>query len=236
MFLWGWIRLGRWMPGSLAASYPSSRTIRVRNYLLVLALILSTCLLTDCVGTFPFKTTGSEGGIVSGRLHAWTPDTPIANRNVTLCRTIGDYTEGNCELMDTAVESDDRGRFKIENVPEGIYFVLYDSGLSDFNDALQKWGGRSLHFGDRDWLIEFLGANPDDGWVTYRLPEGIIPTPHEGWLSHYCGLTLLIGYSPFIIAHDMELARDQRQLNCFLVEVKPGETSQIDISVTFFGN
>lgn len=200
----------------------------------MLLLILLVAMMSACAGGLPFKRAESPAGSVSGKLHPWTPNIPIANRRITLCRTIGDPTDGNCELLATAVVSDENGRFRFDNVPEGIYYVLYDSGMSDFDAALQKWGGRSLHFGNREWLIEFLGADPDDGWVSYRLPEGIFPTPHDGWLSHYCGLTLLIGQSPFIIAHDMDLARDQRQLHCFLVEVKSGANSQIDLSVTYF--
>lgn len=206
--------------------------------LCVLSLLISFELLflCGCGAPFPLKPTRVPGGNVSGQLHSWTPDTPIAGRKITLCRNLKDPAEGECELMKTAVESSVQGRFYIEDVPQGIYYVLYDSGLSDFDDALSKWGGRTLNFGDRDWLIEFLGADPDDGWVNYRLPEGVSPSPHIGWLSHYCGLTLLIGRSPFIIAHDMALARDQRQLRCFLVEVKSGQTSHIDISVTYFSD
>lgn len=223
-----------WVPGQTETCYSPVKVKHIRPGLLNWHLVIIMVMLTACGGGLPLKPTASTGGNVIGRLYPWTPDTPIEGRQLTLCRTIGDQTKGNCELMESAVESDERGRFQIDNVPEGVYFVLYDSRLSDFGTGLKEWGGRTLHFGDREWLIEFLGASPDDGWVPYRLPDGISPSPHEGWLSHYCGLTLLIGQSPFIIAHDMAMARDQHQLKCFLVEVKSGKTSQIDVSVTYF--
>jgi hypothetical protein len=137
--------------------------------------------------------------------------------------------------METAAETDKTGAFNISGAVEGSYFVLYDSGLSDFQEALEKWGGETLVFGDMDWLSEFLGVDVRSEPVEFRVPEGISHSPHEGWLTHYCTFTLSVGNSPFIIAHDMDRAQEERDIQCLIVDVTPGELKSITVQAAYFG-
>ncbi len=173
---------------------------------------------------------------VIGVLRPWTADTPIAGRHVLLCRSEGDPREGICTLMDHAVTTDHQGRFQIYDVPPGTYFVLYDSGLSNFDESLAKWGGDTLKFGDQEWMSEFLGVDLSEDGFEYRVPENISFSPHAGWLSSYCMLTLLVGESPFIIAHDLESASHERELHCALIDVLPGQPAKVDFEVLYFGD
>ena len=67
--------------------------------------------------------------------------------------------------------------------------------------------------------------------------EGMIELlPHEGWLTHYCTLTLSVGSSPFIIAHDMERAQQERELRCLVVEVSQEGPASIEIQAAYFGD
>ena len=172
---------------------------------------------------------------VLGVFRPWTADTPVANRRVTLCGSQGDPRDGVCTLMESSVTTDRQGRFQIYDVPTGTYFLLYDSGLSDFDEALEEWGGKTLHFGDQEWLSEFMGVDLSDDDFEYRVPEGISFSPHAGWLSSYCLLTLLVGESPFIIAHDLEQASHERELHCALINVLPGQPARVDLQVLYFG-
>lgn len=171
-----------------------------------------------------------------GVLRPWTSGTPIAGRRVTLCRSQGDPRAGACDLLDYSVTADGQGRFQFYDLPTGTYFLLYDSGLSDFDEAMAIWGGQTLHFGDQEWLTDFLGvASLEDGFE-YRLPDGISFSPHAGWLSSYCLLTLSVGESPFIIAHDLESASHERELHCALINILPGQSAKVDIEVVYFGD
>jgi hypothetical protein len=203
--------------------------------LIILLLLALPIILSSCGVDFPWKSAAAVSGSLEGTLHPWTESTPIAGRRIVLCLSQGDPRQGYCQLMERSVTSDAEGHFLIEDVPQGLYFVLYDSGLNDFDQALENWGGKILHFGDREWLAELLGVEPDQEWVIHRVPEGISPSPHQGWLSAYCGLTLLVGNSPFIIVHDMAYARDAHELHCQIVDIHPAETSHVDAYVVYFG-
>lgn len=137
--------------------------------------------------------------------------------------------------MKTATNTDDEGHFTISGLPTGTYFILYDSGLSEFDEAMDRWGGEVLRFGDMDWLSEFLDVDLKTEPVEFRVPEGISRSPHEGWLTHYCTLTLSIGDSPFIVAHDIELAQTERELRCLKVDVTPGKPVFIEVQAAYFG-
>jgi hypothetical protein len=198
--------------------------------LIVLSVVLAACQAQAMIPRRP-----APSSSVIGVLRPWTADTPVSGRHVLLCRSEGDPRDGVCTLLDQAVKTDHQGRFQLHDVPAGTYFVLYDSGLSDFDEAFAKWGGKTLHFGDEEWLTEFLGVDISQGGFEYRVPEEISFSPHAGWLSSYCLLTLLVGESPFIIAHDLESASQDRELHCAILDVLPGQTAKIDVEVLYFG-
>lgn len=199
--------------------------------LLIVIIALSACGPQILSPEAPTQTVS-----ILGRLRPWRAGTPISGRRVTLCRSQGDPRDGLCTLLEGAVTTDRQGRFQMYDVPAGTYFVLYDSGLSDFDAAMAKWGGKELHFGDREWLADFLGVASSDNGLEYRVPEGISLSPHAGWLSSYCLLTLLVGESPFIIAHDLESASHERELHCALIDVAPGQMTRVDVQVLYFGS
>lgn len=192
--------------------------------------------IVGCVNEIPWKTapTPEPGGTVQGTLHAWVDGAPIKDRHIVLCRSQGDPREGNCDLMNRAVDTDFFGRFEIADVPQGTYFVLYDSGLSDFNEALDRWGGETLHFGSLAWLSDFLGVDLENEEPTFRIPQGIEISPHDDWLRPYCVVTLLVGNSPFIIAHDLELVKTEEVVSCELLTVEVDTTVQVDLQVIQF--
>jgi len=205
----------------------------VRRYIVSTILFVLLYLLAACSSLDGLKDTPSPS--VEGQLTAWGENSPIDNRHVVLCRIVDLPSDGLCELMPSAAVTDDQGYFVVSSVPAGSYFILYDSGLTDFDQALDLWGGEVLSFGDMGWLAEFLGVDIQTEAVEFRVPEGISHSPHQGWLTHYCTLTLSVGNSPFIIAHDMETAQENRDLRCLVVDVTPGELASIDIQAAYYG-
>ncbi|HET6447284.1 MAG TPA: hypothetical protein VFI27_22205 [candidate division Zixibacteria bacterium] len=172
---------------------------------------------------------------VEGQLSPWGDYSPIENRHIVLCRVIDQPKDGECELMESSAVTDENGKFAVSSVPAGTYFILYDSGLTDFDEALDRWGGEMLRFGDMEWLADLLGLDLRTEAVEFRVPEGISHSPHEGWLTQYCTLTLSVGNSPFIIAHDMVEAQEERELHCLIVDVTPGEAVSIDVQAAYYG-
>jgi hypothetical protein len=199
-------------------------------------LLFVTFLLSACADVSFWKSaaTPEPGGDVEGTVHAWVTGTPISGRNIVLCRSLGDPREGNCDLMSRYTDTDFFGRFQIDNVPQGTYFVLYDSGLSDFDAAMDRWGGETLHFGDRAWLSDLLGVDLENEDPAFRIPEGLDISPLDDWLRPYCLLTLLVGNSPFIIAHDLERIQKEEHLSCDLLVIAAEETVDVDVQVIYF--
>jgi hypothetical protein len=205
----------------------------VRRYIAYSHLFVLLFLVAACSSPDDPEDTPSTS--VEGQLTAWGEKSHVDNRHIVLCRIEDKPSDGRCELMPTAAVTDDQGNFAISYVPAGSYFILYDSGLTDFDEALDLWGGEMLRFGDMDWLSEFLGVDLQTEPVEFRVPEGISHSPHQGWLTHYCTLTLSVGNSPFIIAHDMEKAQESRDLRCLIAEVTPGEQIALEIQAAYYG-
>ncbi|HSG18550.1 MAG TPA: hypothetical protein VLE70_19810, partial [Anaerolineae bacterium] len=213
----------------------SETTMKRCNLIFLLALVILGVAQVACQPSLLVPEAQSPEVSVLGLFRPWTAETPVADRRVALCGGLGDPRDGLCTLMEDSVTTDRQGRFQFYDVPAGIYFLLYDSGLSDFDEALAKWGGKTLHFGDQEWLSEFLEVDLSDDDFEYRIPEGISFSPQAGWLSSYCLLTLLVGESPFIIAHDLEQASHDRELHCALVNVLPDQPAKVDIQVLYLG-
>lgn len=205
------------------------------NVTFIVVLILGSILQAACNPRILTSATPTATVGIIGVLKPWTISTPIAGRHLALCRSLGDPRDGLCELMPRTVETDRQGRFQFYDVPAGTYFLLYDSGLSDFDKAMARWGGETLRFGDQAWLSDFLSVDFSEGEINYRMPEGISLSPDVDWLSSYCLLTLLVGESPFIIAHDLQSVSHDRELHCALINVIPGQTARVDVQVLYFG-
>ena len=171
-----------------------------------------------------------------GMLTPWTDDTPVAGRHIVLCRAIGSPEEllAKCVLMESAVTSDGQGRFQMYDVPPGSYLVLYDSGVSDFDAGLEEWGGHTFDWDDDEWLNEIFRIDEyEGGWVDIHIPEGI--RVGEG-ITSYCALALLIGKSPFVVAHDIDKIEQSGIFERVIVDVTEGQTSQVDFQLVYFGD
>lgn len=175
---------------------------------------------------------------VSGRLTPWGEDTPIADRHVVLCRIVGERQElpADCVLLESAVVSGEDGRFQLYDVPPGAYYVLYDSGRSDFDDGLERWGGQTFSWDDSEWQVELFGVEEsDDGWVLTLMPQGYEVDANVDFLLSYFPATLLLGDSPFIIAHDIRQSVEEKVLELVVVDVTEGLPSTVEFPVLKFG-
>ena len=136
--------------------------------------------------------------------------------------------------MESAVTSDDQGRFRFDWVTPGVYFLLYDSGVTDFDAGLQRWGGQTLKLGNSEWLMDEYFVSDAEGQVSFHIPGG---TPLSGFnVAAYALLTLLLDNSPFILAHDIEKTFSDKTLKLVVVDVTEGQTSQIEFQVMYFGD
>jgi hypothetical protein len=136
--------------------------------------------------------------------------------------------------MESAATTDQQGRFQIAAMPPGEYFVLYDSGLSDFEAALERWGGTTFRWFDEDWLDEYFGMYAGGGWAKFHQPQGVFMPPER--LRAYCQFALLLGSSPFVLAHKLgQTFQDERILEPITFEVTEGQANQIEFSVEYFG-
>jgi hypothetical protein len=205
------------------------RKSRALVQILFLTLALVACSAIE-------QPTDVPAHFVEGQLIPWGSNSPVAERHVVLCRINGQPSDGECELMESAAVTDEQGFFSASAVQPGTYFILYDSGLMDFDEAMDLWRGKTLRFGDIEWLSEFLGVDLHTEPVEFRVPEGISHSPHEGWLKRYCTLTLSVGNSPFIIAHDIEHAQSARDLRCLTVEITPGKPVSLEVQAAYYGD
>jgi len=197
--------------------------------MLLVILAVAACSALD-------QPTDVPSYLVDGRLVPWGDNSPVDDRHIVLCRIVDQASDGECELMESASITDEQGNFAVSAVQPGTYFILYNSGLSDFDEAMDLWRGKTLRFGDMEWLSEFLGIDLRTEPVEYRVPEGISHSPHEGWLTRYCTLTLSVGNSPFIIAHDIEHAQNERDLRYLTVDITPGAPVTIEVQAAFYGD
>jgi hypothetical protein len=172
---------------------------------------------------------------LKGSVIPWGSTSKSNARKIVLCKIVGEAIEGECVLMSRPSTTNHEGNFSVTGLSAGNYFILYDSGLEDFDRAMERWGGQTLYFGDADWIADFLGVDIRSEPVEFRVPNGISHSPHSGWLTQYCTLTLAVGNSPFIVAHDMKLAESERILRCHIIEFIPGQQQSIKLEVAYFG-
>jgi hypothetical protein len=137
--------------------------------------------------------------------------------------------------METAAITGEDGTFQFYDVPAGAYYVLYDSGRRDFNDGLERWGGETLSWDDRELQMELFGVEEsDEGWVLALTPEGYQFEDNLDFLLFYFPATLLLGDSPFVLAHDLEQAVNERELELVMIDVEDGQSSTADFMVVKF--
>jgi formylglycine-generating enzyme required for sulfatase activity len=183
----------------------------------------------------PVPPTATPLPAVSGVLVPWKEGTPISGRQIVLCQIDGDPEDipVDCILIESATITDKRGRFQISRVPPGMYFVFYDSGLSDFGAGLERWGGQRIEFGNAEWRQnEYLEG---EEWVDTHLPPGMSLTAENyNWAIAYMSVTLLMGKSPFVVAHDIGKAL-KYDFDPVIIDVTKGQPVQVEIPVIYLG-
>jgi len=160
-------------------------------------------------------------------------DYPIAGRKVALCQLLGsqEFEEGltrtpvECTLLETVAVSDEKGHFEFRDVSPGIYLLFYDSGLSDFDVAVEEWAGKTLRIGDTEWLLGSFLANDKPKMplfselAHYMVMQGMEKT------QQYMALHLMVGQSPFILAHDVDRVIKEDEISIILAIA--GEENQV---------
>jgi hypothetical protein len=188
-------------------------------------LLITTIFLVSCSQTQP---------VITGTLDPWTEDTPITGRHLALCEMSSAEKICACTLMKSSVTSDEQGEFEFRDAPAGEYMLIYDSGLSDFDDAMEKWGDTELRFCDPNWLSTYFG-NYAEGWAKIHIPTGV--NVGSGNEMNYAQFSLGLGNSPFILAHILgERPSNDAVLQPVVIEVTEGETNQIVVPIVYYGN
>ena len=185
----------------------------------------------------PVPPTATPVPSVTGVLTPWGEGIPIAGRRVVLCRIVGDRQElpADCVVQEGAVSSGEDGSFQLDGVLPGAYYVLYDSGRGDFDDALERWGGQTFSWDESEWQVELFGVEEsDEGWVLTLMPQGYQVDDDVEFLLSYFPATLLLGDSPFIMAHDIRQVVEERVLELAVVDVREGGGSSIEFPVLKF--
>ncbi|HTP11517.1 MAG TPA: hypothetical protein VMP08_24860, partial [Anaerolineae bacterium] len=126
----------------------------------------------------------------------------------------------------------------IDNVPPRRYLVFYDSGLADFQSGVDKWANHQMPLG------------PDVGWMlvfkSYEYAPAMYPPPGtkpNDFYYLYSEATLMLGGSPFVLAHDIQAASSYKEeidpwrslpSGVFIptvIEVRDGQTSEVEFDV-----
>ena len=136
---------------------------------------------------------------ITGRVQPWANE-PIAGRNLVLCELLDETSPiYPCRVTSYTAITDGEGRFEITEVMPGRYLILYDSGLGDFAQRLRLWESKDIQVGDLEWLMDNLFRDEPDR--TFIVCRGM----YDFYYYHF-ELTLGAGGSPFMVAHDVEMA------------------------------
>ncbi|GAB4479003.1 MAG: hypothetical protein Kow00124_24080 [Anaerolineae bacterium] len=204
----------------------------------IYTLLLAALLLAACTPAATLESIGEGTGedislTVQGTLIAHNDTPSAAGIAVALCRSVdgGAYLPADCTLLPDKDISDAAGHFTFEDVEPGVYFVLYESGLADFDAALAAWGGRTLRPGDWAWVRDDLLGLAAGEAVNLHVP--LMPAISPPLDRTEYGLhTLLLGESPFVLAHHIEAAGDRSLVRPVTVEVGAAGAAPLSVLVT----
>lgn len=168
---------------------------------------------------------------VIGRLKPWKNEFSVDGRRIVLAKLVGDQRGilADCVLTNLTTTSDTEGNFQFEEVPPGKYFVLYDSGLSDFNVGLNHWTGKTLRLEDPDWLYHYFVDQVDDE-ILIVIPEGTLRSAEE-YVTVQMLRVLVGGRSPFVLAHDIGKLLSGKALDPVTISVSGEQVTHIEFQV-----
>jgi hypothetical protein len=197
-------------------------------------------MVTPLQTTSHFAGTGTPA--IQGTVHPWA-SAPIVNRHIVLCQIeelrydpLDSYV---CKLTPITATTDQQGQFSIEHAPSGRYFVFYDSGLADFQTGVAKWVNHKMPLGPYTGWVEAFDTFHEQGPFMYPPPG----TKMNEFYNLYSEATLMLGGSPFVLAHDIRAASSYTdQIEPWkplppgvfvptVIEVRDGQTSEVEFDV-----
>jgi hypothetical protein len=197
--------------------------------ILLLGVMLSACQPEEQVTITPSPTAEPVSTLI-GQLQSTDDQVSTANRPVILCRV--DASDGSCVLNPPVLYTNSQGTFTIEALEAGRYYLIYASGLSDFQSAAQTWIGQTLRPGDWPWLRDDFLALGTDAAPTLSLPASLHGIDLRFDRAAYALDTLLIDKSPFVIAHSISIDDEgQAAIEPLEIDVPPGSLVSVSIPV-----
>ena len=150
----------------------------------------------------------------------------FANRHFVLCQIL----DSGCIFTSLQASSNSDGHFEFPDVPHGSYYIFYDSGHEDFNNAVSKWEGKTIQIGDVDWLSNNFITKGNDGSISFTCPAGEVCIYDQN--IFYMAIYRFYGDSPFFWAHKCKT-------NCttpddvipIVVSVSEGQPAQVEFEV-----
>jgi len=179
---------------------------------------------------------------ISGRAHS-TDDPPQAarDRKIVLC-LVKEVTreedeaavKASCVLdANLTTVTDSEGRFELQGVPDGSYMLLYDDTVEDFEVGLQEWDGKTIKVMDDDWIDQF--EDEEGGLPVTSMLNMLLNDLGPQSMQNISLITFLVLYIngfegfPFLVAAEIDLTA--RAFTPVIVEVKAGETAEVDFEM-----
>jgi hypothetical protein len=144
---------------------------------------------------------------VYGKLNPWSTQ-PITDRQIVLCKLSETHplSPYHCHLTSFSATSDQAGKFSITNVDPGRYFVLYDTGMADFEEGLSFWEGKELEPGIKAWEKEHFDHLYQCGEDLIFILPNEVTDPRRSFYFHRTQYVFNRCGTYFLIAHDIETA------------------------------
>lgn len=180
-------------------------------------------LLLLCVVNLVLSGCGSSQPTIVGEIVEYG-EYPIVGRKIALCQIPDSEDFESCTLLETVAVSDEKGLFEFRDLTAGAYILFYDSGLSDFDAAMEKWAGQSIRIGDTKWLLDSFLEEDNPRLPLFSELANLLATRGMERTQFYMALNFMLGDSPFILAHDV--ARMMNKNEESIIVAVAGEKNQ----------